>query len=68
MRQAAEILILKNFRDLYKGGSAASHDATARPAWEQELQHTDRRPNFRDETGIIKKKPAAGLSKQNTSF
>ncbi|KAI9855639.1 MAG: hypothetical protein M1813_009685 [Trichoglossum hirsutum] len=38
-----------------KGGNAASRDATARPAWEQELQDIDYRPDFRSETGVIRK-------------
>ncbi|KAI9768253.1 MAG: hypothetical protein M1840_005083 [Geoglossum simile] len=38
-----------------KGGNAAPRDATARPAWEQELQDVDHRPDFRDGAAAIRK-------------
>ena len=38
-----------------KGGNAAPRDATARPAWEQELQDVDHHPDFRDGPTVIRK-------------
>ncbi|KAI9770364.1 MAG: hypothetical protein M1839_003206 [Geoglossum umbratile] len=38
-----------------KGGNAAPRDATAKPAWEQELQDVDHHPDFRDGPTVIRK-------------